>query len=67
MANQGRTFTIRVEDLALDHEGRVTILDPQLAQSMAAAMVEPPDETAGLWDTTNNCNGGNCVKGCGKK
>jgi hypothetical protein len=66
VANQGLTLAIRVEDLALDEEGRVTIQDPQVAKAVAAA-TETRRPRALDDQVTNNCHGGNCAAGCGTK
>ncbi|MED7954928.1 MULTISPECIES: hypothetical protein [unclassified Streptomyces] len=64
MASQGPTFAISTADLTLDDEGRVHIQNPELAESVVAAMASSPNASARA--TTNNCHGGNCAKGCGK-
>ncbi|WP_327674931.1 hypothetical protein [Kitasatospora sp. NBC_00458] len=63
MASQGPTFAISTSDLTLDEEGRVHIQNPQLAESVAAAMASAPNVASR--PSTNNCHGGNCAKGCG--
>ncbi len=66
MADDGLTIALRVADLSLDEEGRVTIRDPQMAELITAAMERQsaaPIQAA----VTNNCHGGNCVAGCGTK
>lgn len=63
MTNEGLTIAIRVSDLTIDEEGKVTIHDPDVARLVAsAAAVNEAKPTGG----TNNCNGGNCARGCGK-
>ncbi|MEV6975853.1 hypothetical protein [Kitasatospora sp. NPDC093806] len=65
MGTQGPTFNISSDDLALDEEGKVSIANPELAQSVASilAFTPNPTHTSG---TVNNCAGGNCAAGCGK-
>ncbi|MEU4064417.1 hypothetical protein AB0F25_18700 [Streptomyces wedmorensis] len=70
MAQQGLVFGFRTEDLALDSEGRIRILDPQVAQAVAAALRARPDDDNDDDDeggrlAANNCHGGNCAAGCG--
>jgi hypothetical protein len=64
MADQGLTLAVRLSDLTLDEEGRVTIEDPEIAELLEAAK-GPGSATRG--NVTNNCRGGNCAAGCGVK
>ncbi|WP_017242444.1 hypothetical protein [Streptomyces sp. SS] len=69
MAKDGLVFGFRTEDLALDGDGRVRILDPQVARAVAAALrARPDDDNDDDEDgrlAANNCHGGNCAAGCG--
>ncbi|GAB2587262.1 hypothetical protein GCM10027168_20070 [Streptomyces capparidis] len=59
---QGLGLAVRVEDLALDDEGRVVVQDQQLAQTVAAALTPLPGGGGGT--VVNNCHHGNCSSGC---
>lgn len=62
----GLAFSILADDLSIDEEGNVTITNPQVAQTVAAAS-KASTPAVGGGAVTNNCNGGNCAAGCGVK
>ncbi|GAA2683823.1 MULTISPECIES: hypothetical protein [Nonomuraea] len=70
MAGQEPSMVVRMDDVSVDEEGKVTIQNPAVAQAMAAIvsgmrLTPHPGHSPG--HSANNCFGGNCTSGCAKK
>ena len=53
-------FCIKKDDISINPDGTITILNPELMAQVEESFIEPEDSLKHI----NNCQGGNCVKGC---
>jgi DNA phosphorothioation-dependent restriction protein DptG len=55
---------INKEDISFNPDGTLNILNEELKAKIEEISIEPPDAQL---HHVNNCQGGNCVKGCAIK